>query len=89
MELQWTSKVLSDLARLYDFLALVSKPTVARTVQSLTLAPVILLTHPRIEEQLFQFEPWEVIRIFAGEYKISYELSGQIDYVGDAANLLI
>lgn len=47
MELKWTSKALSDLARLYDFLALASKPAAARTVQSLTQAPVILLTHPR------------------------------------------
>lgn len=57
MELKWTSKALSDLARLYDFLVLASKPAAARTVQSLTQAPVILLTHPRMGEQLFQFEP--------------------------------
>lgn len=56
MELKWTSKALSDLARLYDFLVLASKPAAARTVQSLTQAPVILLTHPRMGEQLFQFE---------------------------------
>ncbi len=55
MELKWTSKALSDLARLYDFLVLASKPAAARTVQSLTQAPVILLTHPRMGEQLFQF----------------------------------
>lgn len=60
MELKWTSKALSDLARLYDFLVLASKPAAARTVQSLTQAPVILLTHPRMGEQLFQFEPREV-----------------------------
>ncbi len=27
MELKWTSKALSDLARLYDFLVLASKPS--------------------------------------------------------------
>ena len=68
MELKWTSKALSDLARLYDFLVLASKPAAARTVQSLTQAPVILLTHPRMGEQLFQFE-------------IRYELNGQTIYV--------
>ncbi|HHW0870178.1 TPA: type II toxin-antitoxin system RelE/ParE family toxin, partial [Escherichia coli] len=31
MELKWTSKALSDLTRLYDFLVLVSKPAAART----------------------------------------------------------
>lgn len=81
MELKWTSKALSDLARLYDFLVLASKPAAARTVQSLTQAPVILLTHPRMGEQLFQFEPREVRRIFAGEYEIRYELNGQTIYV--------
>ena len=40
----WVIKqALSDLARLYDFLVLASKPAAARTVQSLTQAPVILL----------------------------------------------
>ncbi len=29
MELKWTSKALSDLARLYDFLVLASKPAAA------------------------------------------------------------
>ncbi|HIC1698204.1 TPA: type II toxin-antitoxin system RelE/ParE family toxin [Escherichia coli] len=72
MELKWTSKALSDLARLYDFLVLASKPAAARTVQSLTQAPVILLTHPRMGEQLFQFEPREVRRIFAGEWICPY-----------------
>lgn len=81
MELKWTSKALSDLARLYDFLVLASKPAAARMVQSLTQAPVILLTHPRMGEQLFQFEPREVRRIFAGEYEIRYELNGQTIYV--------
>lgn len=81
MELKWTSKALSDLAQLYDFLVLASKSAAARTVQSLTQALVILLTHPHMGEQLFQFEPREVRRIFAGEYEIRYELTGQIIYV--------
>ncbi|MDF1170807.1 type II toxin-antitoxin system RelE/ParE family toxin, partial [Escherichia coli] len=67
MELKWTSKALSDLSRLFDFLVLASKPAAARTVQSLTQAPVILLTHPRMGEQLFQFEPREVRRIFGND----------------------
>lgn len=74
MELKWTSKALSDLARLYEFLSLVNKPVAARTVQSLTTAPTILLTNPRIGEQLFQFEPREVRRILVGEYELRYEI---------------
>lgn len=80
MELKWTSKALSDLSRLFDFLVLASKPAAARTVQSLTQAPVILLTHPRMGEQLFQFEPRRSDG-FAGEYEIRYEINGQTIYV--------
>lgn len=81
MELKWTSKALSDLARLYEFLALVNKPAAARTVQALTKAPTILLINPRIGEQLFQFEPHEVRRILVGEYEFRYELKDAIIYV--------
>lgn len=50
-ELKWTSKALSGLARLYEFLALVNKLAAAHTVQLLTAAPAKLLEHPRIGEQ--------------------------------------
>ncbi len=81
MELKWTSKALSDLARLYEFLAPVNKPAAARAVQALTKAPTILLANPRIGEQLFQFEPREVRRILVGEYEVRYELQDSIIYV--------
>lgn len=81
MELKWTSKVLSDVARLYEFLALANKPAAVRSVQALTQAPTILLTNPRIGEQLFQFEPREVRRILVGEYELRYEILDSIIYV--------
>lgn len=81
MELQWTSKALSDVARLYEFLAPVNKPVAARTVQTLTKAPTILLTNPRVGEQLFQFEPREVRRILVGQYEIRYEIQNEAIYV--------
>ncbi len=80
MELKWSSKALSDLARLYDFLVLASKPAAARTVQSLTQAPVILLTHPRMGNSYFSLNPGGQTD-FAGEYEIRYELNGQTIYV--------
>ncbi|MEF9248174.1 type II toxin-antitoxin system RelE/ParE family toxin [Escherichia coli] len=46
-----------------------------------TICNSALLTHPRMGEQLFQFEPREIRRIFAGEYEIRYELNGQTIYV--------
>lgn len=81
MELKWTSKVLSDLARLYEFLALANQFAAARAVQTLTQAPIILLTNPRIGEQLFQFEPREVRRILVGEYEVRYEILDSSIYV--------
>lgn len=81
MELKWTSKALSDLARLHEFLAPVNKPAATRAVQALAKAPTILLTNPRIGEQLFQFEPREVRRILVGEYEVRYETQDSIIYV--------
>ncbi|MCD6009524.1 type II toxin-antitoxin system RelE/ParE family toxin [Halomonas sp. IOP_31] len=74
MELKWTSKALSDLARLYAFLASANRIAAARTVQQLTAAPTILLTNPRIGEQLEEFKPRDVRRILVGHYEMRYEI---------------
>ena len=81
MEVKWTSKALGDLARLYDFLAPANKPAAARVIQALTKAPNILLTNPRIGEQLFQFEAREVRRLLVKEYELRYEIQGSIIYM--------
>ncbi len=81
MELKWTGKALSDLARLYEFLAPVNKPAAVKAVQALTKAPSILLSNPRLGEQLFQFAPREVRRILVGEYEIRYEIRDSTLYV--------
>ena len=77
MELKWTSKALSDLVRLYEFLAPVNQPAAARAVQGLTQAPTIFLTHARIGEQLFEYEPCEVRRLLVGHYEMRYEIQCQ------------
>jgi len=81
MELKWTRKALSDLARLYGFLAPVNKPAAARAVQALTKARTVLLTHPRMGEQLFEFAPRDVRRILVGHYEMRYELQDSTIYV--------
>jgi plasmid stabilization system protein ParE len=81
MKLRWTSRALSDLARLYDFLAPVNRPAAARTVQSLTAAPTRLLENPRIGERLEEFEPREVRRIVVGNYEMRYEIQDRTIYV--------
>lgn len=81
MELKWTGKALSDLARLYDFLAPVNKLAAARTVQALTAAPGTLLANPRIGEKLEEFEPRDVRRILVGHYEMRYEIQESMIYV--------
>lgn len=81
MELKWTSKALSDLERLYEFLAPANKQAAARAVQALTKAPTILLTNPRIGEQLFEFAPREVRRLLVGHYEMRYEIQESTIYM--------
>lgn len=81
MVLKWTSKALSDLARLYEFLVPVNMGAAARTVQSLAAAPTSLLANPRLGEKLQEFEPREVRRILVGHYEMRYEIQESIIYV--------
>lgn len=81
IELKWTSKAVSDLARLFEFLAPVDRGAAARTVQALTAAPASLLPNPRIGEKLEEFEPREVRRILVGHYGMRYEIQEPIIYV--------
>jgi len=81
MELKWTSKALSDLARLYEFLAPLNREAAARTVQSLSAAPNSLLANPRIGERLEEFEPREVRRILVGHYEMRYEIQESTIYL--------
>jgi plasmid stabilization system protein ParE len=81
MKLQWTSKALSDLARLYEFLAPANPSAAARTVQSLTAAPKRLLDQPRIGERLDEFDPREVRRILVGQYEMRYEIQNATLYI--------
>ena len=81
MEVEWSSKALADLDRLFAFLASVNRRAAARTVQSLAAAPARLLEHPRLGERLEEFEPREVRRILIGKYEMRYELEGSLIYV--------
>jgi plasmid stabilization system protein ParE len=81
IELIWTAKALSDLARLHQFLAPVNPPAAARIVQSLTAAPTRLLAHPRLGERLEEFGSREVRRIIVGSYEMRYEIHESTIYV--------
>jgi len=81
MDLKWTSKVLSDLERLYDFLAPINKQAAAKTVQALAAAPNSLLKHPYLGEKLETFNPRDVRRILVGHYEIRYEIQQSTIYI--------
>lgn len=81
MELRWTSKVLSDLARLYDFLSVVNREAAARIVQSLSQAPDTLLDNPRIGERIEEFSPRDVRRLLVGHYEMRYEIQQSTLYI--------
>jgi len=81
MVVQWTSKALSDVVRLYEFLAPVNKAAAVRTIQSLTAAPNRLFENPRIGEKLEEFEPREVRRILVGKYELRYEIREATIYI--------
>ena len=81
MELKWTSEALSDLTRLYEFLASVNRIAAAHAIQTLTAAPLGLLENPRIGERLCQFESREVRRILVGRYEMRYEIQESTLYV--------
>lgn len=81
MELKWTSKALSDLVRLHEFLSTLNQPAAAATVQALTAAPAKLLAQPRIGERLEEFEPRDVRRILVGHYEMRYEIQQSTIYV--------
>jgi plasmid stabilization system protein ParE len=81
MKVQWTSKALSDLVRLHEFLAPVNKPAAARAVQQLAASANKLTINPRIGERLEEFEPREVRRILVGRYGVRYEIQESTIYV--------
>jgi len=73
-KIRWTGKALSDLERLYAFLAPKNEQVAKRVLKTLISAPNVLMTNPRIGEQLFQFGPREVRRLLVSDYEIRYEL---------------
>ncbi len=80
-ELKWTSKALSDLSRLHDFLALANQLAAAKVIKALVAGPQVLKTNPRIGDRLEEFSPQEVRRILVGQYEIRYELQKETAYI--------
>jgi plasmid stabilization system protein ParE len=81
MQIQWTSKALSDLARLHEFLVLKNAAAAAKAVQALVNAPEILLEQPRIGERIEEFMPRGVRRLLILNYEMRYEVQHETIYM--------
>lgn len=81
IEIRWTSKALSDLARLNAFLAPLNPHAAATAVRQLVAAPTRLLEQPRLGERVAGFEPRDVRRILVGRYELRYELTADTLYI--------
>lgn len=81
MKLRWTSRALSDLVRLHEFLAPVNPEAAAKVVQTLTAGASRLSEQPRIGERLEPYLPRDVRRLMIARYELRYELRDQEIYV--------
>lgn len=81
MEIRWTSKALSDLTRLHEFLNLKNPSAAAKAVQAIVGAPEVLLAHPRLGERIEEFAPREVRRLLVLNYEMRYEIQHDIIYL--------
>lgn len=55
INIHWTSKSASDIVRLYEFLAPVNKSAAVKIIQSISKAPDVLVSHPRLGEKIEGF----------------------------------
>ena len=81
MKLKWTDEAVSDLSRLYDFLAPTNPKAGARIVQSLVKKTGLLPHHPRIGEKLERYAPREIRRILIGLYEVRYEVDDSVIHI--------
>jgi plasmid stabilization system protein ParE len=78
MRIEWSDDALSDLSRLYDFVASVNPSAAAKLIMSLTAAPERLIQHPRLGERVDRYAPREVRRLIVGRYELRYEVAGPV-----------
>jgi plasmid stabilization system protein ParE len=81
MRLNWTSKAISDLSRLYQFLAVINRRVAVKNLNSIEKAAYGLLESPRIGFRLEEFSPKDVRSLVVGEYVIRYQIKGEELYI--------
>ncbi|MGZ3306585.1 MAG: type II toxin-antitoxin system RelE/ParE family toxin [Asticcacaulis sp.] len=75
MRIRWLPASRADIARLYEFLYVVSPPAAARRIGELLDTIEKLPDFPRIGHEVDGFQPQEVRSWIAGDYEIRYELA--------------
>lgn len=81
MRLNWTSKAISDLSRVYQFLAVINRGVAVKNLNSIEKAAYGLLESPRIGFRLEEFSPKDVRSLVVGEYVIRYQIKGEELYI--------
>ena len=74
----WNNRAISDLARLYRFLAPKAEQAAADAYSALIATPDRILSHPRMGERIMKMNPREVRRVIVGPYEMRYEVQGQV-----------
>ncbi len=81
MRLNWTRKAISDLNRLYQFLAVINLRSAVNTLNSIEKAAYSLLESPRIGFRLEEFNPNDVRSLVVGGYVMRYLIKGEALYI--------
>lgn len=72
--IRWSAESDADMQRIVHFLEVKSKIVAKKTVLSLIASTERLQQHPRLGEQLFEFNQTEIRRFIAGQYEIRYQV---------------
>ena len=81
MRLNWTGKAISDLSRLYQFLAVFNRRAAVDVLNTLEKAAYGLLEAPKIGFRLEEFNPKDVRSLVVGDYVMRYQLKGEELYI--------
>lgn len=74
MTIEWTTKAISDVARLRAFLRLVDPSAPQRVLRPIQAAIVRLRTFPHLGERIDGYGDREVRRMIVGNYEVRYEV---------------
>ena len=74
MTIRWTPSALTDVERIYAFVATVDPARGRAIVEALVNRVERLTQLPGIGQRVPRYEPREVRRLFIGDYELRYEL---------------